>query len=305
MESDELLEHLQQMEEEIQILELENMLLQSYSERNLTHGEELDDKVAKKQSRRSAKKEKVPVELSVSQRTNIALEVNETVKSEIDECKNISEKLVDDLRALLELADVNITDVSKETYEFKRDVQNMSVPGKSANDRLLHHLEEKLRSKDSAIDKLSLKNNALKQQILKLGNQLQHKEEMGEVLHVIDFDQLKIENQQFLEKIEERNNELLKLKLTTGNITQTLNGSKKKLQRQVPPWRHGVAAEGTDSRCAMQADSGIRNIEEDDSGKERADEESAAGDQGDRDREIESAESQLVLEEADRGVGHA
>uniref|UniRef100_A0A6U6A1Z7 Cilia- and flagella-associated protein 263 n=1 Tax=Guillardia theta TaxID=55529 RepID=A0A6U6A1Z7_GUITH len=234
MESDELLEHLQQMEEEIQILELENMLLQSYSERNLTHGEELDDKVAKKQSRRSAKKEKVPVELSVSQRTNIALEVNETVKSEIDECKNISEKLVDDLRALLELADVNITDVSKETYEFKRDVQNMSVPGwlprrcrwsltvlvagKSANDRLLHHLEEKLRSKDSAIDKLSLKNNALKQQILKLGNQLQHKEEMGEVLHVIDFDQLKIENQQFLEKIEERNNELLKLFAPTHDL---------------------------------------------------------------------------------------
>ena len=129
MESDELVEHLQQMEEEIQILERENMLRQNYSDRNLTYGEELEDKVAKKQSRRSAKKEKVPVELSVSQRTNIALEVNETVKSEIDECKNISEKLVDDLRALLELADVNITDVSKETYEFKRDVQSMSVPG--------------------------------------------------------------------------------------------------------------------------------------------------------------------------------
>ncbi len=59
--------------------------------------------------------------------------------------------------------------------------------------------------------KLTLKNAALKQQILKMENQLQHKEEMGEVLHVIDFDQLKIENQQYLEKIEERNNELLKL----------------------------------------------------------------------------------------------
>eukprot|EP00960_Hanusia_phi_P055085 762866-Hanusia_phi.AAC.2 len=228
MEHDEVVEHLHQMEEEIQILELENMLLENYSERNLTHGDELEDKVAKKQNRRSAKKEKVPVELSLSQKTNIALEVNETVKSEIDECKNISEKLVDDLRSLLELADVNISDISKETYEFKRDVQHTSVPGlpddpllalssmtltagKSVNDRMLHHLEDKLRSKDSTTDKLSLKNNALKQQILKLGNQLQHKEEMGEVLHVIDFDQLKIENQQFLEKIEERNNELLKL----------------------------------------------------------------------------------------------
>lgn len=40
------------------------------------------------------------------------------------------------------------------------------------------------------------------------------------MLHVIDFDQLKIENQQYLEKIEERNNELLRLKLTTGNTVQ-------------------------------------------------------------------------------------
>ncbi len=31
------------------------------------------------------------------------------------------------------------------------------------------------------------------------GPHIQHKEEMGEVLHVIDFDQLKIENQQYRE----------------------------------------------------------------------------------------------------------
>merc|ERR1740139_1483923 len=59
--------------------------------------------------------------------------------------------------------------------------------------------------------------------------QLQQKEDMGEVLHVIDFDQLKIENQQYLEKIEERNNELLRLKLTTGNTVQVLNTLKRKL----------------------------------------------------------------------------
>lgn len=36
-----------------------------------------------------------------------------------------------------------------------------------------------------------------------------------------------------MEKIEERNNELLKLKLTTGNIVQTLNASKKRLNRLI------------------------------------------------------------------------
>merc|ERR1712100_489730 len=76
---------------------------------------------------------------------------------------------------------------------------------------------------------MGLKNTALKIQIQKLDKQLGEKEEMGEVLHVIDFDQLKIENQQYLEKIEERNNELLRLKLTTGNTVQVLNTLKHKL----------------------------------------------------------------------------
>jgi len=61
--------------------------------------------------------------------------------------------------------------------------------------------------------------------------QLKNKEQMGEVLNVIDFDQLKIENKQFLEKIEERNNELITLKLTTGNTVQVLNTLKKRLQK--------------------------------------------------------------------------
>ena len=40
-------------------------------------------------------------------------------------------------------------------------------------------------------------------------------------------------SQTTVEKIEERNNELLKLKLTTGNIVQTLNASKKRLNRLI------------------------------------------------------------------------
>ena len=81
-------------------------------------------------------------------------------------------------------------------------------------------MEEKLRAKGAMAEKLRLKNTTLKSTIQKMEGQLQQKEDMGEVLHVIDFDQLKIENQQYLEKIEERNNELLRLKLTTGNTVQ-------------------------------------------------------------------------------------
>ena len=49
---------------------------------------------------------------------------------------------------------------------------------------------------------------------------------MGEVLHEVDFNQLKIENQQYIEKIDERNQDLLRLKLMAGNTLQVLNSYK-------------------------------------------------------------------------------
>ena len=55
------------------------------------------------------------------------------------------------------------------------------------------------------------------------------KEEMGEVLHEVDFNQLKIENQQYIEKIDERNQDLLRLKLMAGNTLQVLNSYKVQL----------------------------------------------------------------------------
>ena len=46
------------------------------------------------------------------------------------------------------------------------------------------------------------------------------KEELAEGLHLIDFEQLKIENQSLNEKIEERNEELLKLRKKTTTTVQ-------------------------------------------------------------------------------------
>uniref|UniRef100_A0A6U5BNP3 Cilia- and flagella-associated protein 263 n=2 Tax=Hemiselmis andersenii TaxID=464988 RepID=A0A6U5BNP3_HEMAN len=231
-DTDELHEKLAELQRENQLLEMENNLLSLCSERVLAQASEHEDadKSTRKASRKGGKKERLPLELTLQQKFEIANAEGDQAKAQMEECKNVSEKLIDDLRALLEEADIKLSEISKDSYEFKRDVSN-SAPGKPISEKVLHYLEDKLRTKDSVVDKLTLKNAALKQQILKLENQLQHKEEMGEVLHVIDFDQLKIENQQYLEKIEERNNELLKLKLTTGNIVQTLNASKKRLNR--------------------------------------------------------------------------
>jgi hypothetical protein len=56
---------------------------------------------------------------------------------------------------------------------------------------------------------------------------VREKEQLAEGLHLIDFEQLKIENQSLTEKIEERNEELLKLK---RKITTTVQARSQWMQ---------------------------------------------------------------------------
>merc|ERR1712187_210431 len=51
----------------------------------------------------------------------------------------------------------------------------------------------------------------------------------GDDLQYIDFHQLQIENQQFVQRIEEANQELLNLKRSSGRTVKILNNMKKKL----------------------------------------------------------------------------
>eukprot|EP00955_Chlamydomonas_euryale_P092817 364743-Chlamydomonas_euryale.AAC.16 len=170
----------------------------------------------------------------------VSLEI-ELVQTEIEQLKQAGDKDIDDIRTLMEEVDMRIAETKKDTYEFKRDViigaENPRT-GKIMGEKVLRFLEEKLRQKDTTIEKLRLKNSTIKANIAKMEHMLAHKEEMGEVLHLVDFDQLKIENQQYLEKIEERNNELLRLKLSTSRTVQALNGLKASLHEYVQRGAH-------------------------------------------------------------------
>eukprot|EP00833_Pecoramyces_ruminatium_P006291 jgi/Orpsp1_1/1180323/evm.model.c7180000072941.2 len=121
-------------------------------------------------------------------------------------------------------------------HEFNRDfVMQSGIKNKRSNkinaEKLIKYFEDRLRMKDAVIEKCRLKKTTLKIQKNKLYIQLKQKEEMGEVLHAIDFDQLQIENKQYLAKIDERNSELIKLKMTAGRTIQILNKYKNNLQQ--------------------------------------------------------------------------
>lgn len=134
--------------------------------------------------------------------------------------------MLDTLKAVLEETEVRISELKHDAYEFKRDVvvgaENPRT-GKIMAEKVTRYFEDKLKSRDVVIEKLKLKNSTLKSQVFKIETQLAANDDAGDALHYIDFHQLQIENKQFLAKIEERNDELLTMKLTAGiSINQSI-----------------------------------------------------------------------------------
>ncbi|XP_027794777.1 cilia- and flagella-associated protein 263 isoform X2 [Marmota flaviventris] len=139
-------------------------------------------------------------------------------------------------QAIIEEADIRWTEVQRAVHDFEKDILRTISKKKGsilATEKVLKYIEDMNHRRDNLRDKLRLKNISLKVQRKKLLLQLRQKEEVGEALHDVDFQQLKIENAQFLETIEARNQELIQLKLSSGNTLQILNAYKSKLHRAV------------------------------------------------------------------------
>uniref|UniRef100_A0ABM5EU21 Cilia- and flagella-associated protein 263 n=2 Tax=Pogona vitticeps TaxID=103695 RepID=A0ABM5EU21_9SAUR len=201
------------------------------------HGSSLDlGQVAYIRGRRKSKSRMTTdrlICLTVEQKCDIAQRELEETKEDTQRMKERSEKILQNYLAVLEEADIRIADIKRAMVDFDKGIVKTITKKKGsviASDKVLRYMEDRIRSRDALKEKIRLKNDSLKVQRKKLQLQLKQKEELGEALHEVDFQQLKIENAQFVEKIDERNQELLQLKLTVGSTLQVLNFYKKKLQ---------------------------------------------------------------------------
>jgi chromosome segregation ATPase len=91
-------------------------------------------------------------------------------------------------------------------------------------------LEATEQRKEVEVVIVRLENIKLRNKLKRNEQLLRQKEELADGLHLIDFEQLKIENQTYNEKIEERNEDLLKLRKKITNVVQELTHVKEKLQ---------------------------------------------------------------------------
>uniref|UniRef100_T2MC62 Coiled-coil domain-containing protein 96 n=1 Tax=Hydra vulgaris TaxID=6087 RepID=T2MC62_HYDVU len=126
-----------------------------------------------------------------------------------------------------------VDEVSKVFNDLKYNIGKNAISSHSgkkiaSTDLEIYRLAE--IKKEQEVIACRLENIKLKNQLKKYEMQLREKEELGEGLHLIDFEQLKIENQTFNEKIEDRNEELMKLRKKITTTVQIFSHVKEKLQ---------------------------------------------------------------------------
>ncbi|XP_070253819.1 cilia- and flagella-associated protein 263 [Myotis yumanensis] len=172
--------------------------------------------------------------LSVDQKCDLVRKELEDTKEEIRHLRANAERDLQHHEAIIEEAEIRMAEVEKAMQEFEKDILKTIAKKKGsilATQKVLKYIEDANRRRDNMKDKLRLKNVSLKVSRKKMLLQLRQKEEVGEALHDVDFQQLKIENAQFLETIEGRNQELIRLKLASGTTLQVLNSYKTRLHR--------------------------------------------------------------------------
>ncbi|XP_036044201.1 coiled-coil domain-containing protein 113 isoform X1 [Onychomys torridus] len=172
--------------------------------------------------------------LTVDQKLELVQKELEDTREEIRHMRANAERDLQYHEAIIEEVDTRWTEVQRAVHDFEKDILKTISKKKGsilATQKVMKYIEDMNRRRDNMKDKLCLKNVSLKVQKKKMLLQLRQKEEVGEALRDVDFQQLKIENAQFLETIEARNQELIQLKLASGNTLQVLNTYKNKLHR--------------------------------------------------------------------------
>jgi hypothetical protein len=94
----------------------------------------------------------------------------------------------------------------------------------------IKQFEQVEAKREEELERVRLRNISLRMNFRKLERQLRAREQLAEGLHMIDFEQLKIENQTLSEKIEERNEDLGKLKRKKTATVQVLTHVREKLR---------------------------------------------------------------------------
>lgn len=145
----------------------------------------------------------------------------------------MQERAASEARHRLADKEAKAAEIKDAFRDFKREIfaaAENSRTGRQLPDSVISQFEEQEELKEGEVERMRLANISRRNALRKMELALKQKEKLAEGIHLMDFEQLKIENQTLGEKIEERNEELLKLRKKTTTTVQVLTHTKEKLQ---------------------------------------------------------------------------
>lgn len=142
-------------------------------------------------------------------------------------------KQIEELKNICAQRQQEVEEAYKEFTNYKYSIGKKALhsrTGRPINPKELLAMLAAEQKKETIVMSVRLENIKLRNEVAKVEAILKSKEELAEGLHLIDFEQLKIENQTYNEKIEERNEELSKLRKKISSTVQIMTHVKEKLQ---------------------------------------------------------------------------
>lgn len=155
------------------------------------------------------------------------------VRYNLKETQDRYNRMAGELQNKLNEKQTKCTEIEQQFKELKRSVAMNAVhsrTGKKLSAKVIKDWEEADEAKDQEVHQYRLQNIALRNRLANQEKVLKKKEQLAEGLHLIDYEQLKIENQTLNEKIEERNEELTRLRGKIINQVIMLSHTREKMK---------------------------------------------------------------------------
>ncbi|TGZ69514.1 hypothetical protein CRM22_003699 [Opisthorchis felineus] len=155
------------------------------------------------------------------------------LRNQYQKMQSSYQKQIEELKAVCSERQKEVDEAYRDFTNYKYNVGKKALHGRTGrpiNPKDLLAMLSAEQKKEAVVMEVRLENIKLRNEVAKIEAILKSKEELAEGLHLIDFEQLKIENQTYNEKIEERNEELGKLKRKIASTVQIMTHVKEKLQ---------------------------------------------------------------------------
>lgn len=199
----------------------ERAALQGQSNKPTTAGVEEDTEAA---NERIAEKEKLLQE---------TLNGITASRAKVQQQTSDYDQLAHDLQTRLDDREYKANEISESFAAFKSEILSKAEntrTSKPLSKKLIKQFEVAQNKREEDLERVRLRNISMRTGLLRSERQLRNREQLAEGLHMIDFEQLKVENQTLYEKIEERTEELTKLNRKKTNTVQVLTHVREKLR---------------------------------------------------------------------------